>query len=83
MVQNSRQWFDQHLRRTGLPRIRLHDLRHSYATLALTAGEHPKVVSERLGHATVAITLDTPTSHVHTRGGGEEGGGAARRPGGL
>ncbi len=42
-----------------LPAIRLHDLRHSHATLALRAGIHPKVVSERLGHATVAITLDT------------------------
>ena len=41
-----------------LPAIRLHDLRHTHATLALRAGVHPKVVSERLGHATVAITLD-------------------------
>ena len=40
-------------------RIRLHDLRHTHATLALRAGIHPKVVSERLGHATIAITLDT------------------------
>ena len=48
---------------TGLPRIRLHDLRHTYATLALQAGVHPKVVSERLGHATVGITLDL-YSHV-------------------
>ncbi len=46
-----------------LPRIRLHDLRHTYATLALKAGVHPKVVSERLGHATVGITLDL-YSHV-------------------
>jgi len=42
-----------------LPLIRLHDLRHTHATLALQAGIHPKVVSERLGHATVSITLDT------------------------
>jgi integrase len=41
-----------------LPPIRLHDLRHTHATLALQAGVHPKVVSERLGHAAVAITLD-------------------------
>jgi integrase len=41
------------------PRIRLHDLRHKHATLALRAGIPPKVVSERLGHATIAITLDT------------------------
>ena len=42
-----------------LPSIRLHDPRHMHATLALQAGIHPKVVSERLGHATVSITLDT------------------------
>jgi integrase len=48
---------------TDLPSIRLHDLRHTYATLALQAGVHPKVVSERLGHATVGITLDL-YSHV-------------------
>ena len=42
-----------------LPPIRLHDLRHTHATLALQAGIHPKVVSERLGHATISITLDT------------------------
>ncbi len=51
------------LREAGLPRIRLHDLRHTMATLMLAAGEHPKVVSERLGHSTVSITLDT-YSHV-------------------
>ena len=43
---------------TDLPRIRLHDLRHTHATLALQAGIHPKIVSERLGHSTVAFTLD-------------------------
>jgi integrase len=42
-----------------LPTIRLHDLRHTHATLALQAGVHPKVVSERLGHANIGITLDT------------------------
>lgn len=47
----------------GLPAIRLYDLRHTHATLLLKAGVHPKVVSERLGHSTVAITLDT-YSHV-------------------
>jgi integrase len=41
-----------------LPRIRLHDLHHTHATLALEAGVNPKIVSERLGHATVAFTLD-------------------------
>ena len=49
--------------RSGLTKIRLHDLRHSYATLALKAGIHPRVVQERLGHANVGITLDT-YSHV-------------------
>ncbi len=49
--------------RAGLPTIRLHDLRHTWATLALSAGEHPKVVQERLGHAAIAITLDV-YSHV-------------------
>jgi integrase len=43
--------------------IRLHDLRHTHASLALQAGVHVKVVSERLGHTTVAMTLDT-YSHV-------------------
>ncbi len=42
-----------------LPQIRLHDVRHSYATIALRSGVHPKIVSTRLGHATVAFTLDT------------------------
>jgi integrase len=46
----------------GLPAIRLHDMRHSYATAGLAAGVPPKVMSERLGHATVAFTLDTYTS---------------------
>jgi hypothetical protein len=45
------------------PNVNFHDLRHTYATLALKAGIHPKVVSERLGHATVGITLDL-YSHV-------------------
>ena len=43
--------------------MRFHDLRHGAATLLLTAGVHPKVAQERLGHATVSITLDT-YSHV-------------------
>lgn len=55
--------FDSLVRRVELPRIRLHDLRHGWASLALEAGVHPKVVSERLGHSTVGITLDT-YSHV-------------------
>ena len=49
----------QAVKKAMLPQIRLHDLRHTHATLALQAGAHPKVVGERLGHATVSITLDT------------------------
>ncbi|HMR94840.1 MAG TPA: tyrosine-type recombinase/integrase [Microthrixaceae bacterium] len=55
--------FQASIRDLDVPRIRLHDLRHTSATLALKAGVHPKVVSERLGHATVGITLDL-YSHV-------------------
>jgi integrase len=49
--------------RLGLRRIRLHDLRHTWATLALQNGVHPRVVQERLGHANITITLQT-YSHV-------------------
>ncbi len=52
-------WFRQAVKKSMLPTVRLHDLRHTHATLALRAGVHPKVVSGRLGHATVSITLDT------------------------
>jgi integrase len=55
--------FTRHVELAELPRIRLHDLRHTWATLALGAGVHPKIVSERLGHASIAITLDV-YSHV-------------------
>ncbi len=51
------------LKRTGLPHIRFHDLRHTCATLLLSKGVHPKFVQELLGHATISITLDT-YSHV-------------------
>ena len=49
--------------KAGLPHIRFHDLRHTHATLMLKQGIHPKIVSERLGRASIAITLDT-YSHV-------------------
>jgi integrase len=55
--------FRKHCSAAGLPRIRLHDVRHSYATAALKAGVPPKIISERLGHATVAFTMQTYT-HV-------------------
>lgn len=48
---------------TNLPYIRFHDLRHTHASLMLQQGIHPKVVSERLGHSTIGITMDTYT-HV-------------------
>jgi integrase len=55
--------FKSVLRKTGLPAIRLYDLRHTGATLALAAGVPPKVVSEQLGHASAAFILDI-YSHV-------------------
>jgi integrase len=51
------------LKRAGLPPLRLYDLRHSAATILLAAGEHPKIVAERLGHSTTTLTMDT-YSHV-------------------
>ena len=47
----------------GVGKVRIHDLRHAHASLMLRQGVHPKIVSERLGHASIAITLDT-YSHV-------------------
>ena len=47
------------VRRIGLPGLRLHDLRHPYATALLSAGVHPKAASEALGHSSVSITMDT------------------------
>ena len=58
------QTFDRTVERLGLKKVRLHDLRHTYATLALRAGVDPKTVSARLGHATVAFTLDVYTKAV-------------------
>jgi integrase len=58
-----RSGFQRLLRNADLPAIRFHDLRHTMATLMLAAGEHHKVVSERLGHVSVMLTLDT-YSHV-------------------
>ena len=47
----------------GLPDIRVHDLRHSHASLLLASGVNPKVVQERLGHSSITLTMDT-YSHV-------------------
>ncbi len=60
--------FLRRVRRYGLPRLTLHGLRHTWATLALERGVHPRVVQERLGHSTIAITLGiyshvSPTLH--------------------
>ena len=55
--------FLQYIRQTDIPRIRFHDLRHTHATILLQMGVNPKVVSERLGHSSVKITLDV-YSHV-------------------
>ena len=55
--------FAKYARRAGIEGVRLHDLRHSHATVMLQAGIHPKVVQERLGHSSIALTLDT-YSHV-------------------
>jgi integrase len=51
------------VRRSGVKPIRLHDARHTHASLMLKQGTHPKVVQERLGHASIQITIDT-YSHV-------------------
>ncbi len=59
----TRRSFKPLLERAGLPQIRFHDLRHTCATLLLTRNVNPKIVSEMLGHSSIAITLDT-YSHV-------------------
>jgi integrase len=49
--------------KSAIKRIRFHDARHTHASLMLKQGIHPKIVQERLGHSTIAMTLDT-YSHV-------------------
>ena len=60
---NLRRGFNSILTKADLDHLRIHDLRHIHASLLLQQGVHPKVVSERLGHASVNITLDT-YSHI-------------------
>jgi integrase len=65
-----RREFEPALRRAGLRRIRFHDLRHTFASLLIAQGEHPKLIAEQLGHASVQITLDRyghlmPQSYDH------------------
>lgn len=55
--------FRKYVSKLQYPKIRFHDLRHTHATMLLSKGVNPKIVSERLGHSTVSITLDT-YSHV-------------------
>jgi len=55
--------FARIVKQSGLGRVRFHDLRHTFASLALLRGARPKVISEALGHASVAFTMDT-YSHI-------------------
>ncbi|MNY39737.1 Transposase [compost metagenome] len=54
----TRRHFKPTLKAAELPEIRVYDLRHTSATMLLAGGVNPKVVSERLGHSSVAFTLD-------------------------
>jgi integrase len=67
-------WFDQKVKSSGLPRIRLHDTRHTAASLMLASGVGVKVVSEMLGHASPTITL---AIYAHVLPGQSEAAGAA------
>lgn len=58
-----RKIFRSLIKRAGVPLIRIHDLRHTHATLLLQQGVHPKIVSERLGHNSISMTMDL-YSHV-------------------
>jgi len=60
---NLRRNFKLLTKKAGLPEITIHALRHTHATMLLQQGVHPKIVSERLGHSRVGITLDI-YSHV-------------------
>lgn len=62
-LSNFEHTFRRKMDNLGFAGIRFHDLRHTHATLMLQAGVHPKIVSERLGHSQIAITMDT-YSHV-------------------
>ena len=61
--QSISQAFEYRVKAAGVPRIRLHDVRHTHATLGLAAGVPAKVMQERLGHASISITGDL-YSHV-------------------
>jgi integrase len=53
------QAFERIVARAGVPKVRLHDVRHTHGTLLIKAGVPVKVVSERLGHGNLAFTIDT------------------------
>jgi len=53
--------FNRLVDKAGVRRIRLHDVRHTYATMSLDAGIDPKIVSDRIGHANMAYTLQIYT----------------------
>jgi integrase len=50
--------FGRRVARSGLPQIRFHDLRHSHTSHLIEAGEHPKKIATRLGHASMAFTMN-------------------------
>ena len=54
------------MKKMGIPNTRLHDLRHTFATVSIQNGADPKTVSEMLGHATVEFTLDVYTHMTDT-----------------
>jgi integrase len=55
----SRKVFSPALRRAGLRKIRFHDLRHTYASLLIAQGEHPKYIQVQMGHSSISVTMDT------------------------
>jgi integrase len=70
--------FERAVGRTELPRLSLHGCRHTHATLGLAAGVSPRIMQERLGHSSVAITLD-----LYTHPGGDQHADAAASIGAL
>jgi integrase len=54
-----RRKFKPALRQAGVPRVRLHDLRHTYASLLIEQGEHPKYIQTQMGHTSIKVTMDT------------------------
>nr|WP_083426398.1 site-specific integrase [Thermoactinomyces sp. DSM 45891] len=61
--ENLRRHYNRMISECGIKKIRFHDLRHTHASIMLQLGEHPKVVSERLGHSRTSVTLEI-YSHV-------------------